>query len=237
MRNNGSPHEPPWAAGLRAARANLVPGAVVQAAMLALLLAYYLSADLRASLEGLAALKAAWGYGFSVLVAVIAGGLAPEILRVLVFQRGRLRRGNLSNFVFGIVFWGAMGAVVDFFYRCQGAWFGEAARFSVVLPKVLIDQFVYNPLFAAPVTVWCYAWKDRGYRLRRMGDLFTIRYYREAVVPTLVACWGVWIPLVTIIYCLPPLLQVPMFGLALCLWVILMAFLSEQRERDEEFLA
>ncbi|CAN5174411.1 hypothetical protein BH23VER1_BH23VER1_09650 [soil metagenome] len=202
--------------------------------MLALLLAYHFSPETRDALDRLAALKAEWGYAFSVGVAIMAGSVAPEILRVIVFQGGRPRRQNGANLAFSFIFWGTMGAVVDFFYRCQAAWFGDELTPAVVVPKVLVDQFLYNPFFAAPVTVWCYTWKSRGYRLGRMGDLFTFRFYRDAVMPTLFAAWGVWIPLVTIIYCLPPLLQIPMFGLALTLWVVLLTFLSEQREQRGE---
>ena len=48
---------------------------------------------------------------------------------------------------------------------------------------------------------------------------------------TLFATWGVWIPVVTILYSLPALLQIPLFGLALSMWVMLYTWMSEQRER------
>jgi hypothetical protein len=48
-------------------------------------------------------------------------------------------------------------------------------------------------------------------------------------VPTLFATWGVWIPVVTILYSLPSLLQIPLFGLALSMWVILYTWMSEQQ--------
>ena len=40
-----------------------------------------------------------------------------------------------------------------------------------------------------------------------------------------------WIPVVAILYSLPSLLQIPLFGLALSLWVILYTWMSEQRVR------
>jgi hypothetical protein len=49
------------------------------------------------------------------------------------------------------------------------------------------------------------------------------------VVPTLFANWGVWIPVVSILYSLPLPLQIPLFGLALSLWVMIYTWMSERR--------
>jgi hypothetical protein len=53
------------------------------------------------------------------------------------------------------------------------------------------------------------------------------------VVPTLFATWGLWIPIVTILYSLPSLLQIPLFGLALSMWVLLYTWMSERRADRE----
>lgn len=219
----------PWMAGLRAARANVVPGLIVQALMLAVLLAYYFYPPTREWLDGLARVKARWGYGYSAVNAIVAGAIIPELLRIFLLQKGAPRRTNFANLVFTIPFWCMMGVVVDFFYRCQAGWFGSEVSFPVVVKKVLVDQFLYNPLYAAPVTAWLYDWKNRGYPLHGLGGFFTAAYYRDVVVPTLFATWGVWIPIVTILYSLPSLLQIPLFGLALSLWVVIYTWMSEQR--------
>ncbi len=208
-----------------------MPGLIVQSMMLTVLLAYYFYPPTRDWLNGLAEIKGRWGYGYAAVNAVVAGAVIPELLRIYVFQRMRVRRENLGNLVFTVPFWCMMGVVVDFFYRCQAGWFGGEVTFAVVLKKVLVDQFLYNPLFAAPATAWLYDWKNRGYRLRGIGVFFTAGYYRDVVVPTLFATWGVWIPIVTILYSLPSLLQIPLFGLALSMWVMLYTWMSEQRAR------
>lgn len=76
-------------AGLRAARANLVPGLIVQALMLGMLLAYYFYPPMREWLNALAEIKQRWSYGYSALNAIIAGAVIPELLRIFVFQKGR----------------------------------------------------------------------------------------------------------------------------------------------------
>ncbi len=218
-------------AGLRSARANVVPGLLVQLTMVSILIGYHYYPPTRDALDHLAAWKARWGFGYSAVAAIVAGAFIPEILRVAVFQKGRVRRANFGNLAFAIVFWGIMGMVVDAFYRGQAMWFGADANVSTVLKKVLVDQFLYNPLFAAPVTAWLYDWKNSGYSGRAFARFLTWEYYRDVVVPALFATWGVWIPVVTVLYSLPSLLQIPLFALALSLWVILYTWISEQRMR------
>jgi hypothetical protein len=225
------PRDRPWTAGLRAARANVVPGLIVQALMFSALMAYYFYPPARGWFDHLAATKARLGYGYSAINSVVAGAVIPELLRIFFFHRGQFRRSNFSNLLFTVPFWCMMGLAVDCFYRCQAGWFGGEATVAVVTKKVLVDQFLYNPLFACPVTTWLYDWKSRGFRLRGTTAFFTIEYYRDHVLPTLFATWGIWIPVTLILYSLPSILQIPLFGLALSLWVMLYTWMSEQAER------
>lgn len=226
--------EAPWMAGLRAARANLIPALIVQAIMLSLLLAYYFYPPTTRWLNHLADLKEQWSYGYAAIAAVIAGGFVPEIMRVIVFQKGRINRSNFSNLLFTIPFWGFSGVIVDFFYRAQAGWFGSEATFGVVATKVIVDQFLFNPFYAAPVGAWCYDLKNSGYNFKKIRRFFTWRYYSRVVIPILFATWSVWIPLVSIVYSLPSLLQVPLFALALSLWVILFTWINEARAKEHQ---
>lgn len=221
--------EAPWMAGIRAARANFIPALIVQGIMLALVLGYYFYPPTTDFLNHLAGLKETWGYGYSAIASVIAGAFVPEIMRILVFQKARIIRANFANLLFTIPFWGCTGMVVDLFYRSQAEWFGTEVTFKVVATKVLVDQFLYNPLFAGPSGAWCYDWKNSGYSFKNISRFFTWSYYRAVIIPILFATWGVWIPLVAILYSLPSLLQIPLFALALAMWVILYTWISEAR--------
>ena len=55
---------------------------------------------------------------------------------------------------------------------------------------------------------------------------FTWDHYRDKIVPTLLATWAFWIPLMAIIYSLPLALQFPIFCLALTLWVLLLTYMT-----------
>lgn len=229
--------EAPWLAGLRAARANLFPGLLVQGVMVALVMGYYWLPETREILDHLASLKFRWGYGYSAVSAVIAGAIIPEILRILVFQKGRATRKNLGHFLFAACYWGYGGMQVDLFYRMQAVWFGSDPAFTVVLKKVLVDQFLYCPLLAAPQAVILYDWKRLGFAGRHLPGFFRANYYRRAVVPTLFATWGVWIPIVAALYSLPSLLQIPLFSLALSLWVMIFTWMSEQRQKPADLVS
>ena len=194
--------------------------------MVAILLGYFFHPPLRELLERLAEVKARWGYAYSALAGIVAGAVVPELMRWLVLQRGRFGPGNLRELIFAVPFWCGMALVVDLLYRGQALLFGDEPTPVVVIPQVLVDQFVYNPLFAAPVTVRLYAWKNGGYRGQRRFS--PAGYYRERVVPALFATWGVWIPVVTVLYTLPEPVQIPLFALALSLWVMLYSWMSQR---------
>ncbi len=197
--------------------------------MIGTVLAYFYAPSTREIFDTLAAWKLRWGYAYSSVTAIVAGAIVPELLRILVFQKGRATRRNLANFFFAAAFWGYNGIQVDFFYRMQAIWFGSGAEFTTVMIKVLVDQFVYCPLLAAPMSVLVYDWRVAGFRIAFLRGVFTREFYLRSILPTLFANWGVWIPVVAALYSLPSLLQIPLFSLALSLWVILFTWMSEQR--------
>ena len=108
---------------------------------------------------------------------------------------------------------------------------GNVVTFPVVLGKICIDQFGYNPFFAAPFGVITYEWKNSGFSLESLVRAFTWDHYRDKVVPTLLATWSVWIPLMAIIYSLPLALQFPLFSLALTFWVLLLTYMTNSFPR------
>src|SRR6266705_4815384 len=197
----------PFTLGWEAARANAVPALIIQAFMLALLIAYYTNHRASSALVGLAEFKRAHGLLFVIVASIIAGALIPELFLILFFQRGRPTRRNLRNLLFTVPVWGLDGSLVDLLYRSEAAWLGNVVTLPVVCAKICVDQFGYNPIFAAPFGVLTYEWKNSGISLQPIRDLFTWKHYRDKIIPTLLATWAVWIPLMAIIYSLPLALQ------------------------------
>jgi hypothetical protein len=218
----------PLAIGWQAARANAVPALVIQTIMLALLIGYYASPSVAGELNRFAQYKREHGLGFVLLASITAGALIPELFVILFFQRCRPHRGNLRNLLFTVPVWGFDGSLVDLLYRSEAAWFGDVVSLPVVAAKICVDQFGYNPFFAAPFGVLTYEWKNSGVSMRPVRELFTQEHYRSKIIPTLVATWAVWIPLMAVIYSLPLALQFPLFGLALSFWVLLLTYMTNR---------
>ena len=202
---------------------------MIQSVMLAIVLAYYWNEPTRIYLNQLAVWKARLGYGISIPVAIFAGAILPELFKRFGLQRRGIGRASLRDFLFAILFWGFSGASVDTLYRYQTIWFGEGTTFFVLVKKVVVDQFIYNPLWAAPLQVWAFEWKNRSYSMTGLSDFFTFEFYQTQIVPVLIATWGVWLVMITIIYSLPPLLQIPLFGLALTFWVLILTHINSRK--------
>jgi hypothetical protein len=219
---------------LRAARANFVPGLIIQTVMIAVVVAYYFHPPTRAWLGLLAQAKQNGGIAFTICATFIAGAVLPELLNVLTFQRGKFRRENWNEFLFLAVFWTFNGLVVDGFYHLQVWWFGAQVSFATVAKKVFVDEFLYNPLVAGPFGMFCYEWKNQHYATAGMARAWTWTFYKNKTIPALFATWVVWIPVTGAIYSLPPLLQMPIFSLALTFWVMMFAYITAGGKRRQQ---
>lgn len=198
--------------------------------MILTLLAYFCHPPTREVLTRLASLKQETGFLFSFVSAVIAGAVLPEILAIVVFQKGRVTRQNLNNLAFGTLFWGSQGMCVDLFYRGQALWFGTGSDAATIAKKVLLDQLVYTPFYASPVSVAIFEWRSNGFRFRGLSHVFTWRFYTQNVFPTQVANWCLWVPVTSMVYSLPSLLQIPLFSFGLCFWVMIFTWMTRKQQ-------
>ena len=196
--------------------------------MLLVLVTYYWSFRFAELLNRLAQYKTDHGLAFVVVAAVLAGAIVPELFVIVFFQRGCFRRENLRNLAFAVPTWGIDGILVDLMYRLNGVWFGDVTTVWVVTAKILVDQLGYNPFFAAPAEVLVYEWKNEGFSRKSVRRAFTWQHYRDKIVPTLLATWAVWGPLMAIIYSLPFALQFPLFSIALTFWVLLLTYMTNR---------
>ncbi|BCU76081.1 Mpv17/PMP22 family protein [Luteolibacter sp. LG18] len=218
----------PWRAGWYAARANLIPGLILQAAAILLLVAYSTNPALREVLAHVERLKLAGGFLYSATSAALFCGLLPWVFRMAIPS---LRpRSPGSELVFGIAWWAFSGILVDVFYTAQGRWWGTDVSFRTIAAKMLIDMGVYTPLWAAPANALIHLWKARGFPLK--GRIFTPGWYRRMVLPNLIPNWMVWIPGVAVVYSLPPMLQVPVANLICCFWALLCISIAGEETKE-----
>lgn len=215
-----------WSRSLAAARANLVPGLVLQVFAFAVIFAYYGHAPTHRLLDTVADFKARTGYLFSFLATALFGGLIPFLyMRLHPLTRPFT---PLSHGVFLLLFWGIKGMEVDAFYRFQAWFFGGTVDFATVAKKVVADLFIYCPVWATPTTILIFQWKESGFDFGAMRRLDKLACLRENLLTTLVTTWSIWLPAVAVIYSLPGPLQIPLFDIVLCFFSLVFVTLSRR---------
>jgi hypothetical protein len=219
------PASAPWRSGLRAIKAHARAGLALQAAALALVLAYYHNAAARDALDRLMAFKLRTGFAFGIVSTGLFGGLLPccYLWREGVRRTGRPRYDGRQSL--GLTaFWAYKGFEVDLFYRVLARTIGGGHDVRTILAKLFTDQFVYCPAFAVPVSVAVYQLVDARGRISELAaDWRAPRWYSRRVLPVLLSNAGVWIPAVALIYALPTPLQLPLQNLVLCFFTLLVA--------------
>jgi len=217
--------EPPWRVGLDSARRLTLPGLVLVSAAAMVVTSYYHLPAVRTWLDGVAEFRTRWGWAYAATAQALCAGLIPFLY--LHFHPATRAMHPARHGAFFVLFWAYKGIEVDVFYRAQALMFGDGPELASILPKVAVDQFVYNPLFAAPIAVLVYAWKDAGWNWATpRADLRSPRWYYRRVLPVMIAVWAVWIPAVSCVYALPLALQLPLCSLVNCFWVILFSLMT-----------
>ena len=218
-----------WKSTLRTSlagiRRNALPGLALQVFALVLVLAYYFVPALGPGFERVATLKLTYGYVYSAISTALFGGLIPYLYLLLARRIAPTRR--LAEGVFYVLFWAYKGMEVDLFYRLQAHWFGSAPTVGTIACKVAVDQLGYSVLVAGPSQMLAFLWKDKGFRARALSPFLSPSTFLPALAAVVFSNWMVWLPGMSIIYCLPLPLQIPLSNLVLCFWVLLLTFVSK----------
>lgn len=191
---------------------------------LGVLLGYHYWPAFHDALEVIRGWKLRFGYLFSAVSTAVFGGLLPLLFRLIPLETRKDPQWRFLPFFLG--YWALRGVEVDALYRFQAWMFGDTATPWVVVVKVVIDQFVYCPLWAVPIMIIAYMWKDSGFRFAELRRRLGGEWFPSRCLPLLLASWGVWIPTVAVIYTLPLALQLPLQNLVLCLFVLLAMILT-----------
>jgi hypothetical protein len=220
-------------AGLRAMRANLAPGLVLQAAALGIVLAYFLWPPATEALHRLTEFRGRVGMPFAMVSTALCGGLIPWLCISLL--QGPEHRIGPGRGLLTCLFWAYKGIEVGLFYSLLAGFVGEGNSATVIISKVLIDQFVYAPLIAIPGTVLFYSWVEYGYSLRPfLRDLAAPGWYLRRVLTPLVANLGIWLPATVIIYSLPTALQLPMQNIVLVFFTLILSRVARHAKPASE---
>ncbi|MDD7984728.1 hypothetical protein PQO01_07170 [Lentisphaera marina] len=209
-----------------ALKLNLKPGLALQVVAVSLVLAYYNSAYVQEKLVALTDLKVLNPYLFSGLsTALFAGGLPYVILSL-----SKRVTFNINVLIFMLLFWFWKGTEIEFFYSFQAKLFGASGEVSVIIKKVLFDQFVFSTFYAVPCIVIVYIWKDANFSFRHWKVGINSRLFKVRIPTVLVSNWFVWIPACAVIYSMPTALQVPLSNIIGCFYVLMIEVLCKPKD-------
>lgn len=210
---------------LKGMRMNLAPGLALQVVALFVVGSFYFWPASLGFFQTVESLKLDYGYAYSAVTTGVFGGLIPFAYLAFVGWEGRSQ--FLGTALFFLGFWTWKGVEVDFLYRMQGVFFGEGTDAWTVVKKVVFDQFIYCPIWSAPTTALAYRWKDCGFSWKRMKASIDRKLFTQEIPSVLVSIWMVWIPGTAFVYSMPSALQLPLFTLVLCFYVLLVSVLND----------
>ncbi|HSC68451.1 MAG TPA: hypothetical protein VLC79_12215 [Cellvibrio sp.] len=210
-----------------ALKKNLLPGMVLQLFAAAILIIYFFIPASKPVFSWFGLLKQEYGFAYSFIATAIFGGLIPFLY--LWLSKGLSPDRNIFGLLaFYIVFWGLKGMEVDFFYRLQADWFGTGNDVKTIAIKMSVDQFLYSALWAAPGITVVYLWMESHWNIAETKKALTKEFFCVKIPTVILSNWLVWIPAVCVVYAMPSELQIPLFNLVLCFWVLLLAVLNRK---------
>jgi hypothetical protein len=207
----------------------------LEAAMAAAVAIYYLWPSGASFLTGYAAWLHSGGILATALATLLAGGVLSELSLVYVQNGGRWTRVHLERMLFNSALFFIGGAVVFEFYLLQARLFGDGANWRIVLPKLLVDQFVFTVFWATPYQALMTRWQALRYSGAQLWRELGWNFVLERIVPILLTNWLFWFPCMALIYSMPLLLQPALFVFGTASWGLLMPAVA--RQEREGFVA
>lgn len=210
-----------------ALKQNLIPGIVLQLFAIVIVLSYFYLPQVTAFFAFITQLRQTYGVTFVFLSTALFGGLIP-FLYLWLSNSVKSNQSIILVGIFYLGFWGVKGVEVSFFYELQGYLFGYENTLATIAVKTAVDQFIYSALWAVPSISIAYLWMENSFNLKQT-QLHINKHLFTKVIPVVVLSnWMVWIPAVSIVYLMPADLQIMLFNLVLCFWVLMLAVLNEK---------
>ncbi|MFQ3206342.1 MAG: hypothetical protein ACI9IT_000476 [Glaciecola sp.] len=208
----------------QAIKVNFLPGVVLQMFALSIVLLYFFYAPAQPTFDFIGALKLKYSTSFAIISTAIFGGLLPF---VILFLKKRVTKHVISHLLFNILLWAFMGWLIDSFYQLQAFIFGAGVDLTTIVKKTLLDQFVFSVFITSPFITAMYIWRESNFNGQKTRNELRVSFFKEKLPATIFSTWIVWLPAVTLIYSMPLALQLPLFNLVLCFFVLLISALNK----------
>ncbi len=208
-------------------RKNLVPGLFLQFFALSICLAYYFWLPSRPVFDFFADLKQAHGAVYSFFSTSVFGAVIPFIY---LYLAGKIKRDAAKYLAFTAVFWAVKGVEMDGLYHLQAWLFGAGSDFFTVAKKTLFDQLVYVPFWAVPSLTVAMLWPSNDFSWWLVKKELNRELVTVKIPVILISNMIIWLPAVTVVYLMPPALQIPVSNLTLCFFVLILAVLTKNSD-------
>jgi len=219
--------------GIRAIRKNWLPMLLIQLVAFLIVFCYFHSEAVRLATESVARAKESGGELFVILAGACAGGVIPQIAKIVTGKAGRLDRLFWEDSAYAALLFAMIGIQVDAFYRCQVVFFGAGQDPVTLAKKTALDMFVAAPIVFNPFAMLMLHFRQVGFKLAGLSKAFSWSFYKTRVLPTLPANWAFWIPILLCVYSLPSLLQFPFAQLAEACWSLVFIFIAQDALDNE----
>ncbi|MBV6458930.1 MAG: hypothetical protein HONBIEJF_02069 [Fimbriimonadaceae bacterium] len=206
---------------------------LIQLAAVGLLVAYFQMPTFREWCDAIGIAKREAGLPAAFIAGAIAGGLIPEVAKLISGKLRRLDRRWFAAMLYVAAVYGVIGISVDLLYTGQAQLFGHDNRFWTVVKKVLVDMLLFSPLFSIPLATVLFTFQRLGYRHDRLRIDVRNTFYMRRVMPGLILCWAFWIPILALTYSLPTGVQFPFAMLAESAWSVVFVFQAVHLEVEE----
>ena len=220
--------------GIDAIRRFCKPFVLIQLCGLTFVILYYTLPSLARALEGVAMLKAKYGYLFSGIAGLIAGAIVPEVFKVISMREEKLSRQRLRQLLFACPYFALMSMLCDGLYRFLGAVFGEEPTVANVILKMFVDQFIFTATIGTCIAAIYFPLTRTGWDFRRVLGGFGWNWYLRNVLPILLPAWCYWTPMCLLMYSLPSLLQVPFSVTATAAWGLIITAVASRHHSHAE---
>ncbi len=212
--------------GLAGAKEVIVPGVALQLFALVLIVCYFNVASVRSVLDVVGGLNVSFYPWFGVLSTTLFGGVIPMLIESLYVKSHPQLKKGVGKVAYTLLYWAVAGAMIGAFYQVNAAIFGHDNALWTVVKKTLFDQFIWLPLIPAPMMVLCYLYRDVDFKNTGFREALAKHGYWERAIPVIIVNWMVWIPSTLIVYTLPSPLQLPVMNIILCIWSLMLTFIS-----------
>ncbi|MFM9873007.1 MAG: hypothetical protein ACKVQS_06025 [Fimbriimonadaceae bacterium] len=172
------------------------------------------------------------GVFFILITGMLAGGVLPEIAKILTGKVKKIDREWASHALYVALVYTVVGFEVHFLYIVQVLLFTESNALVPTIQKVLFDMLIFSPLLSIPYATGMFIWRQNKFKLSAWSQVLTPRNYMKNVFPGLILCWAFWTPVLSAIYLLPLKLQFPVAMLCESAWTIVFVFSVQEPQAE-----